>query len=146
MIKIAHRGNLNGPDPEKENHPIYLTSAVEKGFDCEIDVWYIDGQIMLGHDKPQYTVNLDFINNDHFWCHAKNLPALEMMLDEGVHCFWHEHDERTLTSRGYIWTYPNKTTVVSRSIICMLRPTQIAPIDCLGICTDWVYEHNDNSM
>jgi hypothetical protein len=143
MIRIAHRGNTTGPIPEKENHPIYLMNAVESGFDCEIDVWYIDGKILLGHDNPQYTVDIDFIRQDYFWCHAKNLAALELMLNENVHCFWHEHDQRTLTSKGYIWTYPGKECVSEKSIICIQKPNIPAPVNCLGICTDWVYEHNE---
>ena len=40
------------------------------------------------------------------------------MLRNNIHCFWHEQDERTLTSRGYIWTYPYKQ-VTNMSVICL---------------------------
>ena len=40
MEIIAHRGNLNGPQPENENNPEYINSALELGFSAEIDVWW----------------------------------------------------------------------------------------------------------
>ena len=36
MILIAHRGNLKGPNPDKENKPDYLEFAINKGYDVEI--------------------------------------------------------------------------------------------------------------
>ena len=44
--------------------------------------------------------------NDNFWCHAKNLDALNRLLKIGVNCFWHENDKYTLTSNRIIWTFP----------------------------------------
>lgn len=144
MKVIAHRGNLSGPNPKLENNPDYLLKAIEKGYDVEVDVWYdkIQNQIFLGHDNPMYLIkDKKFLKNEHMWCHAKNLDALEFMLKNKIHCFWHEHDERTLTSKGYIWTYPYKETVVEKSVICMISPDDQAPKDCYGICTDWVKKH-----
>ena len=57
MRKISHRGNLFAPNPERENSPHYIFEALAEGFDVEIDVWYQNGMIQLGHDKPIYTVN-----------------------------------------------------------------------------------------
>ena len=99
MKLIAHRGNIHGPRPDKENNPEYLLNAVDKGYDCEVDVWVLDDDIWLGHDNPNYMVSKEFISNEAFWNHAKNLKALSFMLDNNIHCFWHEQDERTLTSK-----------------------------------------------
>ena len=141
MKVIAHRGNLKGPNPERENSPEYLLEAIEAGYDCEVDVWYDNNnQLYLGHDHPHYKIDHAFLSNEHFWCHAKNLEALEYMLVNNIHCFWHEHDARTLTSKGFIWTYPKQETTF-KSIICMITPEDIAPKDCYGICTDWVNNH-----
>ena len=141
MKVIAHRGNLKGPNPDRENSPEYLLEAVKAGYDCEVDVWYDNNnQLFLGHNHPQYKIDHAFLSNKHFWCHAKNLEALEYMLVNNIHCFWHEHDARTLTSKGFIWTYPNQDTNF-KSIICMINPEDIAPKDCYGICTDWVKNH-----
>ena len=62
MKIISHRGNLNGPDPQKENSPEYLAKALEKGFDVEIDIWLKEKEdIYLGHDEPTYLIDLKFI-------------------------------------------------------------------------------------
>ena len=87
MKYIAHRGNLIGPNPNKENHPNYILEALKQGFDVEVDVWYKDNRFALGHDKPQYTVDLKFLTNSSLWCHAKNIDALNMMLSYNVNCF-----------------------------------------------------------
>ena len=75
MIHISHRGNIFGRVKESENDPIYIQQALDKGFDVEVDVWYIDNQFWLGHDKPQYQVKREFLQNRKLWCHAKNINA-----------------------------------------------------------------------
>jgi hypothetical protein len=142
MILIAHRGNYKGANPERENSPEYVIEAIEAGFNVEIDVWAIAQYgIFLGHDAPQYKINLDFFRanrrNYRIWAHAKNDEALEMLMREGIHCFWHNIDDYTLTSEGYVWTYPGKKLLPRRSIAVM--PTQ--PIKdlvgtCQGVCGD----------
>ena len=56
MILISHRGNVDGPNPEKENHPSYIDMTIKAGYNVEIDVWYIDNNWYLGHDAPQYII------------------------------------------------------------------------------------------
>ena len=56
MILIAHRGNTSGRKKELENKPEYITDTLQKGYDVEVDVWSIDKQFYLGHDKPQYKI------------------------------------------------------------------------------------------
>ena len=53
MKIIAHRGNLSGPT-QTENHPDQIKKALDLGFDVEIDVWYKENKVFLGHDFPQY--------------------------------------------------------------------------------------------
>jgi len=50
MILISHRGNVSGPNPKMENSPLFIQSALEQGFNVEIDVWYKDKKFYLGHD------------------------------------------------------------------------------------------------
>ena len=40
MRLIAHRGNLNGPNPLVENDPQRITYCIDEGYDVEIDVRY----------------------------------------------------------------------------------------------------------
>lgn len=105
MNKIAHRGNTKGRNPRLENNPSYLTEASKNNY-VEVDVWYVNGGFSLGHDEGQYTVDTSFLENEKFFCHAKNIEALHEMMKRGIHCFWHETDKVALTSKGFIWKYP----------------------------------------
>ena len=57
-VLISHRGNLNGKQPHRENHPSYIDEALNLGYDCEIDFWYHEDKFWLGHDTPQYEIEL----------------------------------------------------------------------------------------
>ncbi len=59
MKLIAHRGNTQGPNPERENSPEYIEEALNAGYDVEVDVWYdcATEKFWLGHDEPQYDVS-----------------------------------------------------------------------------------------
>tara|TARA_R100001082_G_C4284430_1_gene125367 strand:+ start:87 stop:473 length:387 start_codon:yes stop_codon:yes gene_type:complete len=107
MIRIAHRGNTLGSNPTEENHPGYITRAVNQGFHAEVDVWLFGEEWFLGHDDPQYPTDESFLENDKLICHAKNEEALHRMLkNKNIHCFWHEADFCTITSKGWVWKYP----------------------------------------
>jgi hypothetical protein len=143
MKLISHRGNINGPDLEKENTIEQIFIAIGKGFDVEVDVWVIDGLIFFGHDYPKYLID-DFIIKkikNSAWFHCKNLEALLFFAisHEPYVFFWHQKDDFTLTSNGYIWTYPNKD-INSKSIIVDLdlnyKYNNIVPY---GICTDYPF-------
>lgn len=60
MIFISHRGNLNGPNKIEENKIEYIEEALNKKFDVEIDLWFVNKNFFLGHDKPQYKVDKKF--------------------------------------------------------------------------------------
>ncbi len=137
MIFIAHRGNIQGPEPKVENNPKYLWEALNNGFRVEADVWYDNGW-WLGHDKPQYKVKY---NHDllHFWCHAKNEEAFCRLRKRDIfHCFWHQTDDYTLTSKGYIWVYPGKKLLPGS--ICVLPEQDYKGTirKCGGICSDYI--------
>lgn len=106
MFLISHRGNLLGKDISLENSPDYIITALHENYDVEIDVWEHKNKLYLGHDEPTYPVKIDFIKNKRFWCHAKNIKALQVLLQNNIHCFWHQSDTCCLTSKKYIWCYP----------------------------------------
>ena len=88
MKLIAHKGNINGPDPSTENHPDQIDKCIAEGYDVEVDVWSIDKQFYLGHDEPQYKIERGFLQNKKLWCHAKNIEAFYRMIDDNkIHCF-----------------------------------------------------------
>jgi len=148
-ILIAHRGNMEGPSPEYENRPNYITGglAAYTWLHCEIDVWVIGGEFFLGHDAPQHRVNEEFLINARLWCHAKNLSALERLLNNPLtHCFWHQEDNFTLTSRGYIWTYPGQI-LADKSIWVLPEATNFeycyeATPKHVGICSDFIRQYH----
>ncbi len=141
MFFISHRGNINGKDIDKENNPDYIKKALLLGYDVEIDVWIKNSMYYLGHDGPQYRIEERFLENKKLWCHAKNNQALARMLkNKKIHCFWHQQDDFTLTSKGYIWTYPGKKLV--KGSICVLpeavnyEKKEIQ--ECIGVCSDYI--------
>jgi hypothetical protein len=136
MQLISHRGNLQGRKPNLENSPDYIQHALDSGVDVEIDVHVVNREFWLGHDEPTYKVEEVFLTNPKLWCHAKTLGALNMMLDnKNIHCFWHQEDSYTLTSQGYVWTYPNEP-LCSKSICVMPSEPYKFEKNIHGICSD----------
>jgi len=139
LLLISHRGNISGTSV-LENNPTYLDKAVNLGYNVEVDVWKIGHKIYLGHDGPEYQVKKDYLKNENFWCHAKNLNALHWMLQEEILCFWHQEDDYTMTSNGFIWTYPLKDVTEKSIIVCKtLEDTlKYSKMNVYGICSDHV--------
>lgn len=140
MKLISHRGNLSGQNQMLENNPDYIMDAYKAGFDVEIDVWNLDGDFYLGHDNPDFKIDWEFLTNSAFWCHAKNFEALYRMRLCGAHCFWHEQDDYTLTSKSYIWTYPGKTVSSESVVVCKTKDEtiKVSKKRLYGICSDYV--------
>ena len=144
MIYISHRGNINGPAPEKENNPDYIQIALDDGFHAEIDVWLVDYKFYLGHDKPIYEIHFSYLQNDKLWCHAKNVEALNSMINmPEVQCFSHDNDSYVLTNHNYIWTFPSKNNkLMSRSIAVLPELVEDWDLDyCYGVCSDYVVNY-----
>lgn len=139
MIYIAHRGLFEGPDKQNENHPDQIELALSRGFNCEIDVWYDDGEWWLGHDWPTYKIGANLLADSRLWAHCKNVDAMQ-------HCpnpnrFWHDIDGYTFTKSGFIWTYPGYRLVDDS--ICVMpewehSPGVIPGGSYYGICSDYV--------
>lgn len=154
MKLIAHRGNVTGPNPLKENSLDYIDAALNLGYDVEIDIRYFEEEqkLYLGHDESQYEVHSLWLvhRKDELWIHCKNLSSLKFFSDSPVdfNYFWHQTDDFTLTSKEYIWTYPGKPHT-SKSVIVMPECSvdmsvvkEMGGYDCYGICSDYVGEIN----
>ena len=141
MIKIAHRGNIYGPST-MENHPDHILSAINLGYDVEIDVWNIDNLYYLGHDKPKFLIDFNFLESisNNAWVHCKNLSALtKLSMINNINCFWHQQDDHTLTSMGYVWTYPGKSCEERSILVYLGMPNKdILSKNFYGICSDFV--------
>ena len=140
MIFISHRGNLRGPTDD-ENNPEKIMDVISMGYDVEIDVWKKGDNLFLGHDHPEYEISKTFVFKEQLWCHAKNYEALEYLLRTGAHCFYHQEDDYTITSKGIIWAYPNKEAGKGCVSVMPERfKTRVSPA-VHGICTDYVLEY-----
>ena len=142
MKLIAHRGLFNGPDVNLENRPEQIELALKKGYDCEIDLWYKNGELWLGHDHPDYHIREEWLQQFGLWIHGKNLGALRWLTNTSLVYFWHQNDDYTLTSNNFIWTFPGKPLTM-RSIMVMPEYVDkslenIRDAKCYGICSDFV--------
>lgn len=139
---ISHRGNINGRNVDRENQPDYVDEAIRAGFDVEVDMWWDDGKVKLGHDKPQYDVDGKWLGDrtDKLWVHCKNNEMLQWIQQTSLHYFWHQNDDYTLTSKNIIWVYPGQK--LTTNSICVMP--EINGFDkyilneCLGVCSDYI--------
>jgi hypothetical protein len=148
MKLIAHRGNISGPN-KFENEPNYIQKSLDLGFDVEVDIRLIDSEWWLGHDTPQYKISSPsyIFDNSKIWWHCKNFAALEKLQGSSLNYFWHQEDDHTVTSKGFIWTYPGKD-IGKKNIVVMpemvMSLTEIYNLNCFGICSDYVQNINNN--
>jgi len=100
---IAHRGNLFGPEKEKENTPEYIDQAINKGFYAEIDVWTRGDNFFLGHDEPTYEISMQWLleRHDSLYLHAKNISSFFFFKDRTrFNTFFHTTEDYVITSNG----------------------------------------------
>jgi hypothetical protein len=146
VIKISHRGNLNGPNPKLENNPSYIEKVLSNSYSCEVDLWKINGNLFFGHDEPTYKISKEFLKeySDNLWLHCKNLSAFLFVLDRKAELngFWHQTDDFTSTTMGYIWTFPGKE-LSEKSICVSLGPPSLAkfPMSIAGVCSDFISQY-----
>lgn len=144
MILISHRGNINGVIKENENRPDYIDNALRLGYEVEIDVWKKDRRFFLGHDNPQYEIDITWIDDrsNKLWVHCKNVELLVFFnqFNFDINYFWHQEDTVTLTSKKYIWAYPGKQPI-KNSIAVMPEIYNDDVSQCLGICSDYIIKY-----
>jgi hypothetical protein len=141
MRLISHRGNINGPNPNLENEPKYIANAISQGYEVEVDIWFIDNVLYLGHDKPQHSVDFRWFRDriTKLWIHCKNIEAVVFFKECGydINYFWHEEDTLTLTSQNHLWAYPGKQPI-KNSIAVMPEINNDNISQCSGICSDFI--------
>lgn len=145
MITISHRGNLNGPIPDKENRPSYIDCAIQLGYDIEVDIRYINDEFWLGHDEPQYKIELTWmkLRKEKIWYHCKDLNSTIKLLelDEGFKFFCHSYDDFVLTSTGHVWVHDLSKKINNKCVIPLLSIGEIDAYilaDEFAVCTDYV--------
>ena len=143
MKLIAHKGNINGPDPSTENHPDQIDKCIAEGYDVEIDVRYNveKDKFYLGHNESKYEINWLWLagRDDNLWIHCKDFTTLHEFTTNtsGYNYFWHQGDDYTLTSKNYIWSSPGKP-FTSQTVMVIENVEDVKEYDCYGICSDYV--------
>ena len=141
MKFISHRGNLIGPDKKVENTPSQIQKVIELDYDCEIDLWYTGESLLLGHDEPQYLIEKEFLEkySDKIWVHCKNIGAIIWCTESEIrdlNFFWHQQDDVTLTSLGFIWAYPGLQPIKNSIAVMPEINNEKELRNCFGICSD----------
>ena len=141
MKIISHRGNVRGPLADRENRPSYIDCAIGNGYDVEIDVRLIAGQLWLGHDEPQYKVEHSWLQprKEYLWIHCKDLASAKECWEYQSFC--HTFDPYTYTSTGKIWLHDLSMKSDNNVIIPMIDDIEYAPMNGqpYAICTDYPY-------
>jgi hypothetical protein len=144
MILISHRGNINGKIPEYENNPDYVDSAINLGYDVEIDIRMINGELFLGHDTPDTKISLNWLEDKskHLWIHTKNFEAMDFLIDfEWAKIFYHQQEAHTIINNtNLIWSH-NLIEANTKSIIPLLSLNDISKWEkkeVYGICSDYI--------
>jgi hypothetical protein len=144
---ISHRGNINGRLPQNENHPDYIDEAIHAGYEVEVDVWFVDDKLWLGHDEAQHETSLSWLANreDKLWIHCKNHEAMSYFAQYhllNMNWFWHQEDDMVLTSKRHIWAYPGKQPI-KNSIAVMPEIHSDNVSLCIGICSDVIEKYKN---
>jgi len=144
MILISHRGNISGKDIENENRPSYIERAISFGYDVEIDIWLVNNKLYLGHDEPQYSLSIEWLNKwgNKLWIHCKDLSSL-CWANQNIkefNYFFHDTDLATLTSKKIIWAFPgNQPLKNSIAVLPEIFNDDIS--ECIGVCSDEIQKY-----
>jgi hypothetical protein len=135
MKLISHRGNIDGINIDTENNPSQIDKVINIGYDVEIDLRFKDNKLFLGHDYLQYEIDIEWLNKrkDKLWVHAKDYDSVTFLKNTNLNWFWHDKDDMTLTSHGFIWSNIGK--YFEGGITVSLEYIEL-PDYILGVCTD----------
>lgn len=146
---ISHRGNIDGIQTNKENHPDYIDIALKKGYEVEIDLHIINEKLWLGHDNGEHCITWKWLKQrkEKLWIHCKNIEAIVTLNSKieyrKLHYFWHEEDTMTITSHGYLWVFPGKQPIANSIAVLPEKCLEITGKEedlslCIGICSDFI--------
>lgn len=155
-IIIAHRANLNGPDPSSENKIESIRIALRLGYDVEVDAWCSGDDLWLGHDKPEIKIAPQIrawlFSLRRIWWHAKDEETLSLLLRESLrvcgHVFFHSDEAMVMTSLRFVWTYPGHADPPDRERwVCVLPESVGVTASAVserwaGVCTDFPTLHS----
>ena len=146
MLFISNRGNLSGPNLQRENDPEYIEKALKLGYHVAVDVWLIPENnqptLALGDLQPKYKVSLDFLQSPGIIARTTNIVCLQYLLSNCVHVVTNGSTP-SLSSQGLIWTPAGSRIVTPERVLVMpewftsdLKTAIRAP--CKGFCSDYI--------
>lgn len=143
MKIISHRGNVDGVNTNLENNPKQVDNVIDMGCDVEVDLRVKDGELYLGHDYSQYLIDNEWLTNrgDNLWIHAKDQDSVNFLKKTKLNWFWHDKDDMTLTSHGFIWSNIGK---YFEGGITVSIEYNTLPDYLLGVCTDEPLKYLNN--
>lgn len=141
---ICHRGNLERKELPTENDPDLLDKRIADGYDVELDVWYKDNQLFLGHDEPEHRITFEWLmESSKKYIHTKNAQTLEYLLlrcgKEGYNpnLFYHTGEHYSLTTRNHIVVLPGQEILVgSVNMMPEMSPTPKDSSQAYAVCSD----------
>jgi hypothetical protein len=142
---ICHRGNISGPIEGFENNFGILIQRTLQGNHVEVDVWFHENHLWLGHDKPEYKVSLEWLAScKRRLIHAKDGKTFEHLIQEAgkraldLHIFYHTDEDYVLTNKGLVICYPGKPLL--QGSLCMMPERSSYKREeiekCFSVCTD----------
>lgn len=148
MKTICHRGNMNGPNPDMENHPIYIQNTLNAGYDVEVDVWLLSDGLYLGHDGPIHKIERHFLQNKKVWTHCKNMETfIQLSKISNINCFFQDGDQVSRTSHGYDWAHSKSHYFSKKTILTKLDATDYWGFEGFpfAICSDYIIKGTEPS-
>ena len=96
----------------------------------------VNSSVVESPSRLPVEVVSDFLLDNKIWCHAKTNEALFELNKINAHYFWHQDDKFTITSKGYIWTYPGN--VVGNNSVIVDNEKKVSDYKCYGVCSDYI--------
>ena len=142
---ICHRGNLFEKIKEEENVPAILDARDLTNYDVEIDIWWHEGELWLGHDRPETKTTMEWLSaSPRRLIHAKDGKTFEHLLSEigkrglNMHIFYHTMEDYILTNKGLVIVCPGIPLL--QGSLCMMpemdRVSREQRDKLFAICSD----------
>lgn len=136
-ILISHLGNINGPQPDKENRLAYLQAALAAGWHVCADVVFYQGSFLLPFDGGFNIAPPSFFSKQRVWSRCHDTDTLDALCNVGAHAFFANDTIPTLTSAQFIWT-PAPFDLAARSIATLPEnnPGWLERFEPAGLCSN----------
>lgn len=137
-ILIAHLGNTDGRNPERENTLKYLQETLAEGFHVCLRVQYFNDAFLLPTAGGFNNVPPAFLSKQRVWCCTDNAETLDALCAINAHAFFVSENMPTLTTAQFIWTLPPHN-LSQRSIAAfpeLAAPEWLSQFEPAGICSN----------